>query len=84
MHDGEKERRTQLLEGARQLMRSPEGRGLCRWLLDISRVFNAGYSPESGEMYFVQGQRSVGLALLQLVITDNAAHLATLMEEKHG
>ena len=83
MRDGERERQARLLEGARQLMRSPEGRGLCRWLLETAGVFRAGYSPESGELYFAQGQRSVGLALLRLIMTDNVAHLATLMEENH-
>lgn len=76
------EHRAKLREAARQLMHTPEGRVLLRWLLDISRVLSADYSEASGALYFMQGQRSVGLALLRLVTDVDAAHLAALIDKE--
>lgn len=73
-----------LQEAIRQNMRTPEGRLLLRWLLDVSRLYNAEYTPESGAMYFVQGQRAVGMALFSLIAQDNCNNIAVLMEENNN
>lgn len=70
-----------LQEAIRQNMRTPEGRFLLRWMLDISRLYNAEYTPESGALYFVQGQRSVGVEIFKLITSENSNNMAILTEE---
>lgn len=66
------------------LMTSPEGRDFLRWLLTVCRSFEAqapgaGASPLAERLIFAEGARQVGMRLLRLLQTANAAHFPNLL-----
>lgn len=77
-------RQSRLVAAVNGLMTSPEGRDFLRWLLAVCRCFEAqtpgaGASPLAERLIFAEGARQVGMLLLRLLQTANAAHFPNLL-----
>lgn len=81
---GARRRDARLVAAVDGLMASSEGRDLLRWLLAACRCFEAqapgaGASPLAERLIFAEGARQVGMHLLRLLQTANAAHFPNLL-----
>lgn len=81
---GAARRQARLVAAVDGLMAGPEGRDLLRWLLTACRCFEAqapgaGASPLAERLVFAEGARQVGMHLLRLLQTANAAHFPNLL-----
>ena len=73
--------RTGLCRAVDDLMTSAEGRDLLRWLLQAGRCFSAacpGPGTPAGKIYWEEGRRHVGVAVLRLLREADPSHLPRL------
>ena len=73
--------RTGLCRAVDDLMTSAEGRDLLRWLLQAGRCFSAacpGQGTPAGQIYWEEGRRHVGVAVLRLLREADPSHLPRL------
>lgn len=84
-HHGASPARQQWRAGLRQavddLMTSPQGRGFLRWLLQAGLCFTAacpGPGAPAGRIYWEEGRRHVGVAVLRLLHEADPSHLPQL------
>ena len=72
------------------LMATPQGRLLLRWLLHLCRNFsaedvgNAPLSAESARLFYTEGCRMVGMRLMRLLQQTDPRHLPNLLQTKEN
>lgn len=59
------------IEDMKAVIKTPQGRRLIFWLLEQSGYFDCGFIQDSNRMYYFQGRREIGKAIIKdLEIAD--------------
>lgn len=72
-----------LTSAARKLADDPDGQYFLRWLVQGAGVFAAGFPSGHAQAAFTEGQRRVGLAVLQLCVAADVGTILLTKETEH-